>query len=990
MNPMATERQTNPRKNFTPRFLPWFLTAAIFVIYWLTLNHWVGLFPLSIVSLNNPPVYLDSLFVSAKAAGWIWQPEFYQPVFFAVTYPFHWLPATQITVALNLFSAVCAALTLGLLARSVAILPHDRTEAQRKREGNDFSFLTIGSACLPPIFAVAACGLQMTFWEQATNCTGEMFHLLLFAFVIWSLLEYRLDECAGRLFLAAAVYGAGMTDDWALIGFLPVFIGAIIWIRGLSFFNSSFLVRMMACGLAGLLFYLLLPLLAVAAHKIQVTFWQALKLNLSAEWGVVKLFFTRPEVRFKVGLLSLISLLPVLVLSIRWQSSFGDNSKIGQALTNFMFHLVHAIMLFVCVWVAFDPPFSPRHSDFGLSFLTFYYLGALSVGYYSGYFLLVFGRQVESRSRHGTTLPVNFLNRLAVGAVWLFALFAMTGLVYKNVPQIRGINDDTFKKYTALTEENLPRAGGILLSDDSRRLFLVQAALTQDGRAKDFAFADTSALSVPAYHHYLQEKFPDKWPDTISAAEKTNGISPLHLIGLLAALAQTNELYYLHPSFGYYFEQFCMEPHGLIYKLNTLPNDTLLPPLPDKNQIAANQNFWGQADKTTFAPIIQALTPQDPHSPHSFGEQLLGRFHVAREPNPNAAVVGAFYSRSLDFWGVQLQRADDLTNAAIVFEKAQQLNPDNFVADVNLQFNQNLRAGKVEPVDLSKTTADKLGKYRSWDAVLGENGPFDETSFCFKSGAILVQGGLLRQAVEPFNRVRQLVPHNLAARLWLAQCYLASRLSDRALDTLRDPMDQPEIFPVDETNSMQLNLLAAAAYFQKDDNARGIQLVKTEISRQPTNEPLLVVATQIYLKRGLFTNALDIIDRKLQATPDDPTWLYGKGFASIQIKAYDDAITAFTHLLTIQTTNNEALFYRAVANLQSGKLDASRADYEKLGQSFTNSFLVAYGLGEIAWRKHETNEAIKNYEAYLNTANTYTAEATNIIQRLRDLKGQPH
>ena len=145
----------------------------------------------------------------------------------------------------------------------------------------------------------------MTFWEQATNFTGEMFDLLLFAFVIWSLLEYRLDEREWRLFLAAVVYGAGMADDWALIGFLPVFVGAIIWIRGLSFFNLRFLVPMALCGLAGMLFYLLLPLLAVVSHKMPVTFWQALKLNLSAQWYVVKLFFTRPDVRYTVVLLSL-------------------------------------------------------------------------------------------------------------------------------------------------------------------------------------------------------------------------------------------------------------------------------------------------------------------------------------------------------------------------------------------------------------------------------------------------------------------------------------------------------------------------------------------------------------------------------------------------------------------------------------------------------------------------------------------------------------
>ena len=57
-------------------------------------------------------------------------------------------------------------------------------------------------------------------------------------------------------------------------------------------------------------------------------------------------------------------------------------------------------------------------------------------------------------------------------------------------------------------------------------------------------------------------------------------------------------------------------------------------------------------------------------------------------------------------------------------------------------------------------------------------------------------------------------------------------------------------------------------------------------------------------------------------------------------------------------------------------------------QSFTNSFRIAYGLGEIAWRKHETNEAIRNYKIYLANANTNTAEAANIIQRLRELKGQ--
>ncbi len=777
---MATKKQSDPRKNFTPRILPWLLAAAIFIVYCLTLNHWTTLFNYQTVT---------------KLSGWSWQPDIYNPLFVLVTYPFRWLPTAQIPIALNFFSAVCAALTVRLLARSVAILPRDRTEVQREREHSVFSFLTMRCAWLPPVFAVLVCGLELTFWEHATNGTPEMFELLLFAFVIWSLLEYRLDEREGRLLLAAAVFGAGMTENWAMVGFLPLFVVAIVWIRGLSFFNGRFLTRMFLCGLAGTLFYLALPLLAVASQKMPITFWQALKLNVGAELSVVKSFFINPDVRRTVLLLSTSSLLPMLVLAIRWKSSFGDNSKLGQTLTSFMFHVIHAVLLFICVWVAFDPPISPRHLGFGVPFLTFYYLGALSVGYFTGYFLLIFGKAVRDRrsadqGRRPTMGSLPALNNLVFACVWLFAAFAATGLVYKNVPQIRSANDDTISNYASLAAKNLPTTGAICLSDDPKKTFLVRSALMREGRDKDFLMVDTAALPAPAYHSYLHKKFPQKWPDTITAYEQTNGITTLHLISLLAVLAKTNDLYYLHPSFGYYFEQFCMEPHGLVYKLNTLPNDTLLPPLPDKDLAAANEAFWSHAEKLAFEPVIEAVTPTEANE-QSIGEKLLKRFHVPREPNPNAATAGPFYSRGLTFWGVQAQRANDLKAAASHFETALKLNPDNIVAKINHDFNDSLQAGQVAPVDLSKATTDTFGKYRSWEEVVSENGPFDEPSFCFESGVTLMRGGLTRQAINPFERVHQLAPDNLPARFWLAQCYLAAHLTDRALDVLHEPMEHP-------------------------------------------------------------------------------------------------------------------------------------------------------------------------------------------------------
>jgi len=968
---MMMDAQTDPRKNFVPRVLPWLLAAAALVVYLVTLSHGVSLFNLTTV---------------AKASGWTWEPEIYQPLSLAVTYPFHWLPVSQIPLALNVFSAVCAALVLGLLARSVAILPHDRTDAQRRREQSPFSLLTIRNAWLPPVFAVVVCGLQLTFWEYATNHTGEMFNLLLFAFVIWSLLEYRLDEREGRLFLAAFAYGAGMTNDWAMVCYFPVFLTAIIWIRGLSFFNPRFFGRLLFCGLVGISFYLLLPLAVAVSGKMPVTFWETLQLNLSSQFSVAGAFFNNGSIRDTLGLMSLSSLAPVLMLAIRWHASFGDTSQMGRALATLMFHFVHAVFLIVCIWVAFDPPFSPREKGFGL---TLYYLSALCVGYYSGYFLLVFRNELGTRFQQRGLAQFNFLNFLVVVGLGLIFVSAIAGLFYKNTPLIREVNDHTLSRYNSLIVQSLPAAGGILLSDDPQRLYLTEAALARDGRAKDFIFLDTQSLVWPAYHKFLHERYPARFPDTVVAAE-TNSISPLHLFTLLETLVKTNELYYLHPSFGYYFEGFYLESHGLVYRLKTLPPDTLLPPLPDKDEIAENEAFWSQAETHALAPLEGYLAAPQPDAARTWGGKLLSLLHTPREQNLNAVVAGSYYSRGLDYWGVEMQRAGDLIMAAAHFEMAQKLYPDNVVAQINLQFNHSLQTGEKVPVDLAKTRLDQFGRYNAWDKILGVEGPFDEPSFCFENGLVWIRNGFFRQALALFTRVCQLEPENLPARLWLAQLYDFNRLPDRALAVVQDIRRQPEKFPLDEDGKMQLAVIGTAAYFQKDDLARGTQLLETEIARNPTNNAFFTTAVQFYTAKGLFTNALAAIDSRLRDSPDDVNWLFSKGYVYIQLKDYDKAIDVLTHVLSLQTDNSGARFNRAIAYLNNGKLDEARADYEQLGRTYTNSFRIDYGLGEIAWRQRKTNDAIKYYKFYLANADTNTAEATNIIQRLHQLGGSSH
>jgi tetratricopeptide (TPR) repeat protein len=969
---MPTETQSDARGGFVPRFLPWLLAAAMLALYCFTLNYSVSL-------LNSAAV--------SKISGWTWQPEVLNPVTFLVTYPFRWLPAVAVPSALDIFSALCAALTLGLLARTVAVMPHDRTDAQRVRETSDSSILTTRSAWLPPLLAALVCGLQLTFWERATNFTGEMFDLLLFAFAVWSLAEYRLDEHEWRLFLAAFVFAAGMANDWGMVAFFPLFLVAIVWLRGFGIFSVRFLSRMALCGLAGMLFYLLLPALTVIAGGTPFTFWELLKLNLSPQYGVVKIFMdavAHPGSNTVLLSLLLAYLTPVLLMAIRWKSSFGDRSKIGSSLASLVFHLIHGVFLLVCLWLVFDPPFSPRQRGFGLMF---YYLIALCAGYYSGYFLLIFGKQIANAGRRARREPASlqWWNRAVVAGVWVLGIAAAAGLMYRNAPQIRAANDGTLMRYGSLVASELPRAGGYLMSDDAQRLTLVQSALAREGRLRDFVPLETHSLVVPAYHRFLHRKFPLKWPELVSPTQ-TNLLNPVGLMAMVAKLSLTNDFYYLHPSFGYYFEAFYLEPHGLAYKMKMMPEGMMLPPPPDKNLIAENENFWSQSGARELAAVQSAVSPPNSFEPQNPGAWLLKTLHAPRDQDLNAVLAGAYYSRDLDFWGVQLQRAGELDQAAVCFENARKFNPDNLVAQKNLDFNKKLRAGETVPVDLSQTGADQFGRFATLNDVLNADGPFDEPSFCYKNGLILAEdNGFFRQALADFTRVRKFDPDYLPARLWVGRIYVMFHQPRPALDALSEPLANPEKFSLDATNETPLDLLAAAAYFQETNLVRGSQLLEKEINRQPDNGTLLAVAAQAYMAHGMFSDALKVVDRRLRLGPDDPGPLFNRGYICIQLKDYDGAITALNRVLAIQSTNNDALYNRAIANLDAGRLDAAHADYSKLQQLFTNSFRVAYGLAEIAWRQHDTNEAVRNLKIYLANAPTNSAEAQTAAERLRQL-----
>src|SRR3954470_12863252 len=115
------EERSRISDGFVQRALPWLIVAGALVLYLCTFSS----------SIN-----FRGFLTLAKASGWDWRPTYHAPLYYLISFPVRWFPVGWHPVVTNLIAIISSALTLGLLARSVAILPHDRTREQRHYERN--------------------------------------------------------------------------------------------------------------------------------------------------------------------------------------------------------------------------------------------------------------------------------------------------------------------------------------------------------------------------------------------------------------------------------------------------------------------------------------------------------------------------------------------------------------------------------------------------------------------------------------------------------------------------------------------------------------------------------------------------------------------------------------------------------------------------------------------------------------------------------------
>jgi tetratricopeptide (TPR) repeat protein len=968
---MTAEDKINPPPKRPILLCPWLVVVGALLLYGLTLNHWVS---------------LRALPLMAQVTGWdwhpyslAWRPEPMAPLFLVLTSPLRLLPVAWQPAALNVFTAVCAALTLGLLARSVRLLPHDRTREQRLRELGAHALLSSRSAFLPVLFAVLILATQLAFWQNAIAATGEMLNVLVFAFVINGLLEYRISQKDKWLLASAFVYGLGVANNWALLGFFPLYMMALLWVRGLAgFFNGGFLARMLVCGLAGLPLYLLIPMLGSGpgAHE---DFWSLLHRELGAQ-----IYGLRLVPHWLALVAAVPTILPLLFAAIRWPSFEGEVSAAGNILTRWMFSVLHVAFLALALVTFFDFKYSPsvRMREQPVSFLTFYYAGALCVGYFSGYMLLVFGpTKLQSWERQHALTKI--LRGCLVAAVWVLSFGAPALLVWETYPHIRAGNSRVLQQFAQLTLDALPRKKAIVLSDDAARLYLLQAECERLGLPNQHILIDTEAFAHREYIIHLVAQYPElKSVVTTNLARLPLVLGSDNLVKFMYQVTQNYPVYYLHPSFGYYFEALYLTPRGLVYELKPYTTNMTQPPLVTDAEIKTNQAYWANLENGPL-PTLPALAKLD----------------------ADAEAVSVDYAVALDFWGTELQKASHLKEAHQQFAEAVRLNPYNFIAAINLEYNERLQKGDHRPIDSADTLAKAMYFYRGLVPVLRLNGPADEPGLDLELGQVLALGHNLGQAAILFQRRLQWLPDDAEAQLAMAKTYTDLHQPAKALDLIHKLRVSSHI------SAWELARCEASAYMVKGDYATAETLLRNAIKTDPNDENRVATLAEFYRVQGLgylgahkdgeaaraFTNALANIDLqlKLLASPSHdaaPTFdvaetLLNKAELEIKLRSYAAAVSTLSQFLQLQPKSSTALLNRAVSEIQIKRFQEARDDFKAMGKLLPGqSYLVEYGLADVA--AAETNEAeeIDHLKRCVRSAPEESSEYRRATNRLAVLK----
>ena len=759
--------------------------------------------------------------------------------------------------------------------------------------------------------------------------------------------------------------------------------------------------------------------------------------------------------RLMVLVMASTAILPLLLVSIRWPANFGDTNAAASAITTALLRLVHFLFLAVCIYVAFDHVVSPRKlvnlpqvTGIGAPFLTFYYLGALSIGYFLGYLLLLSGKEEVRKWQKPSELGKALNRGLHIG-LQVAALVVIGVLAWRNAETIHANNkNDVTGIYAKWLAGSLPAGKAILFTDNdmSPQSQLLQAELARSKSGGQAMLIQTHQLASPDYQVRLAKRKNSLWPPPPDEVLEAKRIDDLQILKMLNAVNDTTPIYYLHPSFGYYFEQFYLQPHKAVFRLLPYPSETdsLDKPALTTDQALANSTFAGAIEKKFDAFAEES-------------EQLRKNQFL------DSLIIMGWLSRNLNQRGVDLIRNNQSEAAEKLFLAACKIyrgSPKgNVVAQANLR-QANPESDYEFDEELGRLIGeDELLALSRIDSTLKTYGPFDLTQACFRLGQNFARKTQIRQAYHELTRAAELAKTLPDPVFFIADMFVSYGLPEKAqlfierLATMHNanpftPDQQIKLIrlkaglllvssgPLEAEKDLlqqlkpHMNTIAGlhtmlAFHLDHDQNAKALGLLDTWLKDNPDDlntltdkgqllsklkhydkaievyqsalefansqeeSNLISMIAATYTEKGDFNSALKHIDDAINRTDAD-NFKFQKATIYMAMSQHGKAVTLLDTLLDNNPNHEEIMLNRAESHMALKRYDLAKEDFSTLQSFAPNDPRSYYRLAQIAEAQNKNGEELTNYTLFLKYVDpeSIPAEELQRVQtRLKQLQG---
>lgn len=984
------ERKSGPSGPQQSLWIRLGLACVACAMYAITIHPWVLYGNVNEVSL---------------AGGWGWVSDsnvFIPPLLYILTIPVRILPVASQPFVLNILSALLTAGSVYFLASTIRLMPQDRTRDQRIREKSSRGLLTGPMAMIPVIAGTALFIFQMTVWESATLFTRETLNLFIFSVIVWTFFRARLDDSGKLLPVSAFLIGIGLANDGGLIGFLPFFLAAFIWIKKKEFFSFGNLVPVIGSFLAGCLLYLIVPLIHHYNGVDGVGYFERLVSYL----GTQKSYILFRGFRIPNFFLSLTSVLPVVFAAVRWPSQFGDMTAIGAFFTQAVFRVFHFIFMVMAFYVSFDLAFSPRESGAqGLLYLRYQFLTCMAAGYYLGYFLLMLGKQGESRRKKRPVLSPQVGNALAWGLA-VVALVLPLLLGARNFSKVQARRETPWKPYIQSMADQIKSAGpnlkyvtsNSIFGGNSRRLLMVRTLLP-DELANKLVLLDASEgyLDDPTYHAFLKKKHADTYPTPPDLPESQETYSANEITLIFNELAGRSEGMYLNPAFGMFFETVKAYPKAASYLLTPYTRDNINYPVIKAEDLAGLAQFAAEVKSGVVDPLDK-LTPELAPKPSQKQPRSRG--------NENR-LMSVMVSGHLNDIGYRLLRSAHYDAAAPYFEMALQLDDSNISARLNQFSMEKLRELNGQtPTDawalsdeVKEEIGQKLGGIQRLETLLNFYGFLDYPEQTFMLSRTFFENGLPVQAYHLLQRTIELDPLNYqyyADGAMFVLNFGRSDLAENIVDQLRKNVPAEKLDFEDKNLHVKIKAqilqvesskLRAKGETEEADKLlnQAVSLLLQSAAEEPSRESTLRFLSTVYEHAGQYDMVIENSAVQLERFPDDFRANLQLGLAHAFLGHYQEAIAANNRALEIKADFWEAHKNNAFVYSKLEQWDKAIESLKSMRQLKKNYSMTLLEIARCYVQTGDLDTAKEYYREFRLTLMNGSAEDAALVSEMENV-----